>query len=312
MSKNILLIGSDGFLGKNTKKILNKKNNINFFEIKNSKELDILEFKELSNYLGKNEINSVINCGAFVGGISYGYQYQADLLSINSQMAINIYKACYESNVDRLINPISNCAYPAKYTEYEESKFWDGKIHDSVFNYGLSKRLYVAMGEAYFQQFNFSSSNIVLSNMYGPLDHFEIERSHALGALILKIYNAKKNNLNFIDVWGTGKPIREWLYVEDGSNALVRALDLDEGHHFFNVGSGIGYSVLEIATMIAEAFDWHGEFKLDKTKPDGVLEKKVNPKLGETILNWSPKTTIDEGIKLTVEWFIENEKNITQ
>ena len=122
----------------------------------------------------------------------------------------------------------------------------------------------------------------------------------------------KKNNLNFIDVWGTGKPIREWLYVEDGSNALVRALDLDEGHHFFNVGSGIGYSVLEIATMIAEAFDWHGEFKLDKTKPDGVLEKKVNPKLGETILNWSPKTTIDKGIKLTVEWFIKNEKNITQ
>jgi GDP-L-fucose synthase len=312
MTKNILLIGSEGFLGKNTKKILNKKNNINFFEIENSKTLDILEFEELSNYLGKNEINAVINCAAFVGGISYGYQYQADLLSINSQMAINVYKACYESNVDRLINPISNCAYPAKYAEYEESKFWDGKIHDSVFNYGLSKRLYVALGEAYFQQFNFSSSNIVLSNMYGPLDHFEIERSHALGALILKIYNAKKNNLNFVDVWGTGKPIREWLYVEDGSNALVRALDLDEGHQFFNVGSGIGYSVLEIATMIAKAFDWHGEFKLDKTKPDGVLEKKVNPKLGETILNWSPKTTIDEGINLTVEWFIENEKNITQ
>jgi len=310
MSKNILLIGSDGFLGKNTKKILNKKNNINFFEIKNSKELDILEFKKLSNYLGKNEINSVINCGAFVGGISYGYQYQADLLSVNSQMAINIYKACYESNVDMLINPISNCAYPAKYTEYEENKFWDGKIHDSVFNYGLSKRLYVAMGEAYFQQFNFSSSNIVLSNMYGPLDHFEIERSHALGALILKIYNAKKNNLNFVDVWGTGKPIREWLYVEDGSNALVRALDLEEGHHFFNVGSGIGYSVLEIATMIAKEFDWHGEFKLDTTKPDGVLEKKVNPELGKKILNWAPEVSIEEGIKLTVEWFFKNEKNI--
>lgn len=310
MTKNILLIGSDGFLGKNTKKILNKKNNINFFEIKNSKELNILELKELSNYLGKNEINSVINCAAFVGGISYGYQYQADLLSINSQMAINIYKACYESNVDRLINPISNCAYPAKYTEYKENKFWDGKIHDSVFNYGLSKRLYVAMGEAYFQQFNFSSSNIVLSNMYGPLDHFEIERSHALGALILKIYNAKKNNLNFVDVWGTGKPIREWLYVEDGSNALVRALDLEEGHHFFNVGSGVGYSVLEIATMIAKEFDWHGEFKLDMTKPDGVLEKKVNPELGKKILKWSPEVSIDEGIKLTIEWFLKNEKHI--
>ena len=151
-----------------------------------------------------------------------------------------------------------------------------------------------------------------MSNMYGPLDHFEIERSHALGALILKIYKAKKNNTSFIDIWGTGKPIREWLYVQDGAESLMRALELGPGHHFFNVGSGKGYSVIEIATKIAKEFEWDGDFKLDNSKPDGVLEKKVNPKLGEKILNWSPKTTIDEGIKLTVGWFIENEKNITQ
>ena len=147
--------------------------------------------------------------------------------------------------------------------------------------------------------------------MYGPLDHFEVERSHALGALIMKVFNAKKNNYNFIDVWGTGKPIREWLYVEDGAKALVKALNLDPGHHFFNVGSGIGHSVIDIAKKIAKEFEWDGEFKLDRTKPDGVPEKKVDPNLGEKILGWLPEVSIDEGIKLTVEWFIENEKNIT-
>ena len=129
--------------------------------------------------------------------------------------------------------------------------------------------------------------------------------------MILKIHNAKKNNIGFIEIWGTGKPIREWLYVQDGAESLIRALELEPGHHFFNVGSGQGYSVIEIANKIAREFEWDGEFKLDTSKPDGVLEKKVNPKLGDAILNWSPKTTIDEGIKLTVEWFIENEKNIT-
>jgi len=310
MLNNILLIGSDGFLGKNVKKIIQEKNTENFFEILNSEDLDILDYKNIHSYLNDNKIERVINCAAFVGGISYGYKYQADLLTINSQMAINLYKASNESNVKMLVNPISNCAYPEKYTDYEESIFWDGKIHDSVFNYGFSKRLYVAMGEAYFQQHNFSSSNIVLSNMYGPLDHFQIERSHALGALILKIFNAKKNNINFIDIWGTGTPLREWLFVEDGANSLIRSLNLKSGHHFFNVGSGIAYSVIDIAKKIAKELKWDGEFKLDKSKPDGVFEKKVNPDLGNEILNWSPETSIEEGIKLTIEWFIENEKNI--
>jgi len=311
MIKNLLLIGSNGFLGKNIKKIIDSSGNYKLFEIKDSKDLNILNYDDLFVFLNKNKIEGVVNCAAFVGGISYGYKYQADLLSVNTQMALNLYKACHKSEVKMLINPISNCAYPEQYSIYQENKFWDGKIHESVFNYGLSKRIYVAMGDAYFQQHSFSSTNIVLSNMYGPLDHFEVERSHALGALIMKVFNAKKNNYNFIDVWGTGKPIREWLYVEDGAKALVKALNLDPGHHFFNVGSGIGYSVIDIAKKIAKEFEWDGEFKLDKTKPDGVPEKKVDPNLGEKILGWLPEVSIDEGIKLTVEWFIENEKNIT-
>ena len=310
MSNNTLLVGSNGFLGKNIKKILQENKNYKLFEIQNSAEIDILNYEKLHSFLIDNNIDKIINCGAFVGGISYGYKYQADLLSINSQMAINLYKASNESKVKILINPISNCAYPEKYTFYDEKTFWDGKIHDSVFNYGLSKRLYVALGEAYFKQHNFSSVNVVLSNMYGPLDHFEISRSHALGALLVKIFNAKKNNIDFIDVWGTGKPIREWLYVEDGAKSLIKSLELSEGHHFFNVGSGLGHSVIDIAKKIAKELNWEGNFKLDETKPDGVLEKKVNPELGKEILKWSPEISIDEGIKLTVEWFIKNEKNI--
>ena len=116
-----------------------------------------------------------------------------------------------------LINPISNCAYPGDLSFYEEESFWNGKPHESVFDYALTRRLIVALGNSYYKEYGFSSTNVVLSNMYGPGDHFDEERSHALGALINKIYNAKKNNLNSIEIWGSGDPIREWLYVKDGA-----------------------------------------------------------------------------------------------
>jgi len=307
----VLVVGSNGFLGKHVKSILDSEDKHHVLEITGKDQVDLTRYELLSDYLSEFKPKIIINCAAFVGGISYGYKHPAKMLYENSLMAINLYKASLEHNVDKLINPISNCAYPGKLTTYKEEYFFDGPPDKSVYNYGISKRLYVQLGDSFFEENNFSSVNVVISNMYGPYDHFDIERSHALGAIIKKIHDAKKDNINKVEIWGTGKPIREWLYVKDGAEALIRSMSLEPGHHFFNVGSGQGYSVIEIANKIAREFEWDGEFKLDTSKPDGVLEKKVNPKLGETILNWSPKTTIDEGIKLTVEWFIENEKNIT-
>ena len=112
--------------------------------------------------------------------------------------------------------------------------------------------------------------------MYGPNAHFDEERSHALGAIIKKVYDAKKNNLDHVVLWGTGKPIREWLYVEDGANALIKSIQLRDGHHFFNVGVKKGISVLDLAEIIKEEIGWRGNFILDTAMPDGVLEKKVD------------------------------------
>ena len=154
----------------------------------------------------------------------------------NTIMASNIYQSAYENGVKLLVNPISNCAYPKNQNLYEEENFWDGAPHESVFEYGFSKKYFVALGNAFFKEYGFSSANIVLSNMYGPHDHFEEKKSHALGALIKKIYDAKLNNSKYVEIWGTGKPIREWLYVEDGADALIKSLDLKENSYFFNIG----------------------------------------------------------------------------
>ena len=305
MSKNILLIGSQGFLGSHVKNLLDQ-NHVNYQEIKNKKDVDIRNLEELENFVTQNEFNSIINCSAFVGGIAFGYKYQADLLQINSLMAVNIYEMAKKYKIEKVINPISNCVYPGHLELYEEKNFWNGPPHESVFNYGLSKRLMVGLGESFYQQYGITTSNVIMSNMYGPHDHFEEERSHALGAIIKKVSDAKKSQSKSIEIWGTGKPIREWLYVEDGAKALVKSLNLNDGSYLFNVGINKGSSINEISDMISHAFNWDGNFVYDSSKPDGVMKKTVNGDYGKRLLDWAPEVKLNDGIKKTVDWYIKN------
>ena len=305
MSKNILLIGSQGFLGSHVKNLLDQ-NHVNYQEIKNKKDVDIRNLEELENFVTQNEFNSIINCSAFVGGIAFGYKYQADLLQINSLMAVNIYEMAKKYKIEKVINPISNCVYPGHLELYEEKNFWNGPPHESVFNYGLSKRLMVGLGESFYQQYGITTSNVIMSNMYGPHDHFEEERSHALGAIIKKVSDAKKSQSKSIEIWGTGKPIREWLYVEDGAKALVNSLNLNDGSYLFNVGINKGSSINEISDMISHAFNWDGNFVYDSSKPDGVMKKTVNGDYGKRLLDWAPEVKLNDGIKKTVDWYVKN------
>lgn len=305
MEKKVLLIGSNGFLGSHVKSIL-KNNNYIFYEIKGKSHVDITNLKEFLNFAEDKKIESIINCAAFVGGISFGYKFQADLLKINSLMATNLYEVANILNIKNIINPISNCAYPGNLTVYEEKNFWEGSPHDSVFNYAISKRLFVALGKSFYEQYGISSCNVILSNMYGPGDHFEEERSHALGALIKKIHQAKLKNNRSVEIWGTGKPVREWLYVEDGAKALFKSLDLSKGNYLFNVGVNKGTSIIEIAKLISKHMSWNGDFHFNTNLPDGVLKKTVNGNLGKKILNWSPEVKLNDGIKKTVQWYLEN------
>ncbi len=307
-NKKILVLGSNGFLGKNLKEyLINNKNydkNLLFFH-EGKEEANLLNYLEVEKYIKSISPDIIFNCSAFVGGISYGYKYPAKLLYENSQMVLNIFESCVSNNVGKLINPISNCAYPGDLNFYEEKNFWNGKPHESVFNYALTRRLIVALGESYFLEHKLSSCNLVLSNMYGKYDHFDEERSHALGALIKKIEDAKLNGEKSIVIWGTGEPIREWLYVEDGVEAMVRSSGLDKGNHFFNIGVNKGISIKDLAKKIAEIIAWDGDFEYDLTKPDGAKEKRVDGNSSKKYLNWEPKVNLEEGLAQTINWYVE-------
>ena len=302
--RKILLVGSSGFLGKNVFEKINNDNDVHV--ISGKKDCDISNIDEFRSYIDNLDFEYVINCAAFVGGIAYGYKYPAEMLSVNSKIANNIYEISKERSVKMLINPIPNCVYPGHLDTYKEEDLWDGPPHESVFYYALAKRMSIALGSSYHAQHNLSSCSVIMSNMYGPNDHFEENRSHAMGALINKIYKAKLDKEKTVNVWGSGKQIREWLYVEDGADALIKCMDLSDGNYLFNIGVGKGISIIDLANLIKERVEWDGEFNLDTTKPEGVLEKKVDGSIGKDTINWSPKFSLDEGVKKTIEWYEEN------
>lgn len=304
--ENTLLIGANGFFGQNIQKYLVSKN-ITFYQINGKNDLDIEVEGNFTDFLKKNKnIKSIINCSAFVGGVSYGYSYQANLLTKNSKMAMNIYEGALKNGITNIINPISNCIYPSSVDTYREEDMFGGDPHESVYFYAQSKRFIIYLAESYFQQYGLNSNNIILSNMYGPYDHFEEKRSHAVGAIIRKVLDAKLNNINMVKIWGSGKQEREWLYVEDGVKAITKSFELSSGCNTFNIGTNKTVSIKELAELIKIKSKWEGSFTYDTTEPEGVLKKSVDGNYGNNLISWGPKVNIELGIEKTISWYLEN------
>lgn len=300
----IFVPGGNGFLGKRVVKKLEEKN-LTFFPLSLRDGFDFRQFEKTKRLFEKEKFDAVINCAAFVGGIQFGYKRPGEVFFNNVSMCTNLMEASRLTNVKRFINPLSNCTYPEQLIELKEEEWWNGSLHDTVLAYGFSKKASWAQSWAYNKQYGFKTINIILPNMFGPDDHFDEIRSHALGALIKKFVEAKRKNLPAVTVWGTGKPIREWLYVDDGAEALIRALELDVEVDPINIGVGKGISTIELAKMIKEIVGYDGGIVLDPSKPDGALCKVMNVTRMKQVFNWSPQTSLRDGIKKTIEWYLE-------
>jgi GDP-L-fucose synthase len=301
----VLVLGTTGFVGKwVVEKIKRLKPELEIVETSLSLGVDLRDKKQALDLFKTVHPGYVINCAAYVGGIQYGYIHPAELFSNNMQMILNIFEACKDNNVKRLIQPIANCAYPAKENFFKEENFWNGPLHESVMVYGMTRKMMWTGAWAYAKQYGLDTISLILSNMYGPGDHFDEIRSHALGAMVKKIVDAKTENKKEVVIWGTGSPVREWLYVEDGAEALVRAIDLDPHIDIINIGSGQGISVKDLANLIKEAVGWDGDFIYDTSRPDGAPYKTVDGSRGKELLGWTPQTNLKEGIKKTVEYYI--------
>jgi GDP-L-fucose synthase len=302
----ILVTGATGFLGKRVCHLLEKRG-LPFHRTSLSMGYDLRDAIITDKLFEQLRPSQVINCAAFVGGIQFGYKHSAELFHNNLQMTLNLLASAQRHGVQRIVNPISNCAYPAKATLFKEDEFWDGPLHDSVMVYGFVRKASWVGAQAYAQQYGLDVINLILSNMYGPEDHFEEERSHALGALVMKFARAKKLGLPEVVVWGSGTPVREWLHVDDGAQALVRGLAAPSCDQPVNIGVGRGISILAMAEMIQREIGYTGSLVLDPSKPDGAPYKTVDGSRGQALLDWSPEIDFEDGVRATIRWYLEQE-----
>ena len=303
IKQKILVAGGSGFLGKRVVKKLSLEK-ANFCQTSLSQGVDFRNFAETAEFFKKEKPEFVINCAAFVGGIKFGLEHLGEIYYNNSLISANLIEASRLAKVKRFINPISNCSYPnVGERKFKESDWWSGELDESVMVYGMCRKMSWVQAHAYNKQYGMEFINLILPNMYGPGDHFEEVRSHALGALIMKIIEAKKNNKPEVIVWGTGKPVREWLYVDDAACVMLEALEVKPFIDPVNIGLSKGVSIKELAETIKQIVGYQGKLDFDTTKPDGAPYKMMDISKSRKIFKNLPRTDLKDGITKTIEYY---------
>ena len=235
-----------------------------------------------------------------MGGIAYNAKCPVAIYEDNLIIGFNLLKASWENEVVKFVNIMPNCTYPGIAEIYQEHMWWDGPMHSTVLTYGMPRKALWVQAWAYKMEHGFNSIHLVLPNLYGPGDHFDIVRSHALGALITKIVSAKLTNEHTVEIWGTGAPIREWMYVADAAEGIVIATEKYNDIDIFNLGSGKGCTIKELAEIIKDEVGWEGQFVFDTQRPDGAPRKIFDVGQMKSKLSWAPPTRLKEGIRKTV------------
>jgi GDP-L-fucose synthase len=298
----ILVTGATGFLGKRVCRRLDSMD-IAYHPTSLSLGLDLRNQQEVLKFFSEIKPSYIINCAAYFGGIQFGYKYPAEIFTFNLQMTINLMEASRQFGVKRMVNPVSNCSYPGEASVFREEEYWNGPLHESVMVFGFVRKASWVGAWAYAKQYDLDVLNLVLPNLYGPEDHFEEERSHALGALIMKVVEAKKKNLPEVIVWGSGKPVREWLHIDEAAEAMILGVNAARCLEIINIGVGCGVSIAEMAYLIKECVGYEGDLRFDTSRPDGAPSKIIDGSRGNELLNWGPKKDFKSGIQETIEWY---------
>ena len=303
--KKVLIVGGLGFLGSHVVAEANEKDYQTLVCSRHT-GVDIRNYDQIAGFLQKNRADIVINCAAHVGGIAYNAKCPVVIYEDNLLIGFNLLKACSENNIAKLVNIMPNCTYPGIAEIYEESEWWDGPMHPTVLTYGMPRKALWVQAWAYKMERNFHSIHVVLPNLYGPRDHFDIVRSHALGALITKIVDAKINDKDTVEIWGTGSPVREWMYVKDAAEGILAATEKYDEIGILNLGCQQGYTIKELAEIIKQEVGWAGKFVFDTQRPDGAPRKIIDATRMKNRLDWAPSTGLREGIRKTISWYMEH------
>ncbi len=275
--------------------------------LRTRQELDLLDQAAVRQFFRIEQPEYVFVAAAKVGGILANNTYRAQFIYENLQIQNNIIHSAYESGVKKLLFLGSSCIYPKFAPQpMKEEHLLTGPLEPTNEPYAIAKIAGIKMCEAYWDQYGCRFISAMPTNLYGPNDNFDLETSHVLPALIRKFHEAKVHGKPYVEVWGTGKPRREFLHVDDLADACVFLMNHYEEKQFVNVGVGEDISIKELAELIRDIVGYSGELRWDTSKPDGTPRKLLDVSRMEA-LGWKAKISLEEGIRMTYEWFVNQE-----
>ncbi|MBI6874620.1 GDP-L-fucose synthase [Clostridium aciditolerans] len=273
---------------------------------KSHRELDLMSFEAVREFFGNKKPEYIFLAAAKVGGIGVNDKAPADFIYENLMMECNVIKAAHDFKVKKLLFLGSSCIYPKMCSQpIKEEYLLSGYLEPTNEGYALAKICGLKMCEFFKKQYGDNFISVMPTNLYGPNDNFDLETSHVMPALIRKFHEAKTNNKPSVEIWGTGKPLREFLHVDDMSDACVYLMEKYNGHEHVNIGTGKEISIKELALLIKSIVGYEGELRFDESKPDGTPRKLLDiSKLNN--LGWKYKIELEAGIKDLYNWFLQN------
>ena len=301
--KTVAVTGGGGFLGKPTVRLLDSLGAET--RVVRSAEHDLRDAGATRDALRGAEV--VLHLAANVGGIGFNRRNPAPLVYDNLVMGTNVFEACRDLEVEKLVAACSVCAYPYETpVPFREETIWDGYPEPSNAPYGLAKKMLIVLSDAYRRQYGFDSCAPVIANLYGPDDNFDLEDSHVIAAMVRKFAEAAGGGHDQVVLWGTGTPSREFLYVDDAARGLVMCAERLEISDPVNLGVGRETKIRDLADLIAGAAGFSGEIVWDSDRPDGQLERGLEVSKARKLVGFEAEVSLEEGIERTVAWYREH------
>lgn len=299
----VAVLGGTGFVGRNVRDVLESVG-ITVGVFSRTTGCDLLDLPSTWAKLDEFGPDYIVNCAALVGSVNYVTDFAADVVDVNMRIILNVYKSAQQMRETVVINPIANCAYPGIMDIYEERGLWDGPIHPSVLSYGSTRRMMWVLSKCYSDQYGVRSVNLLVPNMYGPYDSINPNKTHALNGLVIKFVRAAKGQLPEVEVWGTGKPIREWLYVKDFAAIVRRVVEAREDSlEPVNIAQNRGFTVNEIVEIIQGLTDYTGEVVYNPRYQDGSPKKVMDDEYFRRRFPDFEFTDLVQGISETIEYY---------
>lgn len=303
--KRIVVTGGAGFLGRQVVAKLRQNNGVEVF-VPRSRDYNLVEMSDVKRLFADAQPDLVIHLAAVVGGIGANQKNPGKFFYDNLMMGAQMMEQARQHDVQKFVAVGTVCAYP-KFTPvpFKEDDLWNGYPEETNAPYGLAKKMMLVQAQSYREQYGFNSIFLLPANLYGPGDNSDLESSHVIPALIRKCVEARRSQAPFVEVWGTGNASREFLYVEDCADAILRAGALYDGADPVNIGTGNEITIADLVTLIVKLTGFEGDILWQSDKPDGQPRRSLDVSRAFEKFGFRASTSLAEGLKQTVEWYEE-------